>query len=100
VDNAARRALLERAAAAVGESWAREWLAELGSQGRPASGGWPGTMTQARSRVRPAMLAELSRARLASAEPHELDRSAHAAYSRAREVWLASARADADDEAT
>jgi hypothetical protein len=97
-DIAARRALLlERAAVTVGETWARGWLAELGSEGRSAAGGWPGTITQARSRVRVAVTAELARAKFQPAAADEVDRTARAAYARAREVWLASAKAD-DDE--
>ena len=83
----------------VGETWARGWLAELGSEGRSAAGGWPGTITQARSRVRAVVTAELARARFQPAAADEVDRTARAAYARAREVWLASAKADdADDD--
>jgi hypothetical protein len=98
-DMAERRTLLlERAAATVGETWARGWLAELGSEGRSAAGGWPGTITQARSRVRAAVTAELARARFQPAAADEVDRIARAAYARAREVWLASAKADDSDD--
>ena len=94
-----RTLLLERAAVSVGETWARGWLAELGSEGRSAAGGWPGTITQARSRVRAVVTAELARARFQPAAADEVDRTARAAYARAREVWLASAKADdADDD--
>jgi hypothetical protein len=83
----------------VGETWARGWLAELGSEGRSAAGGWPGTITQARSRVRAVVTAELARAKFQPAAADEVDRTARAAYARAREVWLASAKADdADDD--
>jgi hypothetical protein len=96
---AARRSLLlERAALDVGESWARGWLAELGSEGRSVAGGWPGTISQARSRVRAFVTAELSRARFEPAAVDELDRTARAAYARARQVWLASAKAEEEDE--
>src|SRR5271155_4165875 len=94
-----RSLLLERTAVAVGETWARGWLAELGSEGRSAAGGWPGTITQARSRVRAVVTAELARARCHPAAADEVDRTARAAYARAREVWLAQAKADdADDD--
>jgi hypothetical protein len=94
-----RTLLLERTAASVGETWARGWLAELGSEGRSAAGGWPGTITQARSRVRVMVTAELARARFQPAAADEVDKTARAAYARAREVWLASAKADdADDD--
>jgi hypothetical protein len=93
-----RSLLLERTAVAVGETWARGWLAELGSEGRSAAGGWPGTITQARSRVRAVVTAELARARFQPAAADEVDRTARAAYARAREVWLASAKADDESD--
>ncbi len=62
---------------------------------RPAANG-PGTITQARSRVRVYLTAELARARFQPAAADEVDRAARAAYARAREVWLASAKADDD----
>ena len=58
-----RTLLLERTAVVIGETWARGWLAELGSEGRSAAGGWPGTITQALSRGRAMVTAELARAR-------------------------------------
>ena len=96
--SARRTLLLERAAASVGETWARGWLAELVSEGRSAAGGWPGTISQARSRVRAVVIAELARARFEPAGPAELDQTARVAYARAREVWLSSAKADDADE--
>lgn len=90
----ARRSLLERAAVAVGEAWARGWLDELLLEGRSPSGGWPGTISQARARVRASFARELAQARLAAAEVPELEDGVRAAYARAREVWLMSARAD------
>ncbi len=95
---ARRSLLLERAAASVGETWAKGWLAELVSEGRSAAGGWPGTISQARSRVRAVVIAELARARFEPAGPAELDQTARVAYARAREVWLSSAKADDADE--
>jgi hypothetical protein len=88
---------MARAATSVGESWAQTWLAELALEQRGATGGWPGTISQARSRVRVALASELSRARFAPAAAQEIDETARAAYARARQVWLASASADADD---
>ena len=93
-----RTLLLERAAITVGETWARGWLEELGSEGRSAAGGWPGTITQARSRVRAVVAVELARARFQPAAADEVDRTARAAYARARAVWLASAKADDTDD--
>jgi hypothetical protein len=49
--------------------------------------------------VRAVVTSELARARFQPAAADEVDRTARAAYARAREVWLASAKADdADDD--
>lgn len=39
-------------ASEVGEAWAREYVLELRAQERPPTGAWPGTMREARMRVR------------------------------------------------
>jgi hypothetical protein len=102
----ARRSLLERAAASVGERWAHAQLAELVRERRPAAGGWPGTISEARSRVRTFVGGVLARERLEPAAPAEIDHAARCAYARARAVWLASAKdddapePDEDDEET
>lgn len=99
-DPTARRSLVQRAAASVGEAWARAWLEELAAERRAAIGGWPGTLSQARARVRPAIDAELARARLPAAAIGEIEEGARGAYARARVLWLASAKADdAQDDA-
>ena len=48
---AARRLFLERSAVTLGQTWAEEWRANLRREGRPAAGGWPGTLREARVRV-------------------------------------------------
>ncbi len=42
---------LERAADALGKSWAFSWADALVAEGRPVAGGWPGTLREARARV-------------------------------------------------
>lgn len=93
-----RSGVLERAAATTGEAWARGWLDELRSEGRAAAGGWPGTMTQARSRVRPRLVTDLARERLEGLTVVELESAARATYAQARDVWLSAAKADEPDE--
>jgi hypothetical protein len=97
---AARGELLERTASAVGESWARTCLADLVAEGRAACGAWPGTITQARTRVRAVIFVELARGRHAPAGPGEIEKATRAAYDRARAVWRASASSDAGSHST
>ena len=83
----ARLALLQDAAVAAGASWAKIRRDALVSEGRLASGGWPGTMSEARGfaasfvstqrRVSPALTRD------------ELSWLARATYAHARRDWLA-----------
>lgn len=43
--------LLAERASRIGEAWAKECLRELRAHARAPAGGWPGTMSEARSRV-------------------------------------------------
>lgn len=87
-----RLTVLERSARDIGERWARGWREELRSDDRPAAGGWPGTVAQARGRAREHLCAELARLRLAGPSPEELERAARLTYARARAVWLTFAQ--------
>jgi hypothetical protein len=89
-----RTILVDRAARTTGEEWAHARVAELGGEGRSASGGWPGTITEARSRVLPALSRVLARERLGPPALTEIDGAARTAYARARAVWGALAKAD------
>jgi hypothetical protein len=59
----ARDALAERASQ-IGEAWAREYVRELREQARAPVGAWPGTMSEARMRVRSRLAIVLERDRL------------------------------------
>jgi len=84
-----RRALLEEAPLALGETWANSRRDELRREGRSASGGWPGTMREARARVMELLGRELALRHLPLLTSDELGLAARAAYSAARRVWLA-----------
>lgn len=74
----ARDALADRASQ-IGEAWAREYVRELREQARAPVGAWPGTMSEARVRVRSRLAVVLERDRL-----DELARVANVA---ARRGW-------------
>ena len=59
----ARDALAARASQ-IGEAWAREYVRELREQERAPVGAWPGTMREARMRVRSRLAIALERDRL------------------------------------
>jgi hypothetical protein len=80
-----RKALLERAAHAEGSAWASWWRVELRRQSRVLTGGWPGTLSEARVRVARRIAVELGAAFHATRE--ELELAARDAYSVARREW-------------
>lgn len=89
-----RQSVVERSAHDGGEQWARGWRDELQSDHRRASGGWPGTIAQARVCARAHLSAELARLRLTGPSPAELEQAARLTYARARSVWLALAHGE------
>lgn len=85
---------LERAVDAAGQAWALDWSNALSGEGRPVSGGWPGTLSEARGRVAACVARRVGPARRVS--PEELELLARRAYAAARKTWLA--RADLGDD--
>jgi hypothetical protein len=73
---------LHSLAASAGTTWANAFTSELRAQRRVICGGWPGTMTEARSRV---LLAIGGEARTLS--PDRLQELARTANRAARVIW-------------
>ena len=81
-------ASLTENAVALGRTWAEEQRAALHREGRAASGGWPGTLREARIRVeRLLQQAKLSPRSLALVTADEREDAARAAYASARVEW-------------
>ena len=79
---------LTESAVALGRTWAEEQRAALHREGRAASGGWPGTLREARLRVeRLLQQAKLSPRNLALVTAEEREEAARAAYASARVEW-------------
>ena len=99
---AARRVGLERLAAAEGLAWASFLCAELRAQGRSIAGGWPGTISEARRRVRVctsdrrggSVSGSKSAAGLSAVDLEWLTRTAYLA---AKAEWRAQLDPDADE---
>lgn len=89
-----RRALLEEGSLSAGTRWASSFRAELLSQGRAASGGWPGTMREARARVTEVVVPELRSRGSIELTPEEHEQAARATYAAARRDWLANGHRD------
>jgi hypothetical protein len=73
----AQEALADRASQ-IGEAWAHDYVHELRAQERPPVGAWPGTMREARMRVRSG---------LAIVDSDRLDELARVANLAARRGW-------------
>ncbi len=82
-----RRALLERAAGQAADEWVDQLKRELLAEQRTPSGGWPGTVGEARnwSRAYALRLAELAQS---PPTAEELEFYARRTYAHARGKWL------------
>jgi hypothetical protein len=97
-DPDARRAILEEEPAAEAERWAAAWRDDLHRQGRLATGGWPGTIAEARARVTVRLDLELRRRNLGALTYEERQRATRAMYASARRNWLAQVVRSAEDD--
>jgi hypothetical protein len=86
-----RGMFLEDSAVSLGRSWAEQWRDDLRREGRPAAGGWPGTLREARARVEQHLHAEVTRRKLAAVTAPEREFVARRAYASARAAWCQKA---------
>ncbi len=97
VEPEVRKQLLEQGAVATGQRWAERWRADLRHEGRPAAGGWPGTMPEARAHVTAFFFSELTRLRLVALSTEELEWTSRAAYASAKHEWLSRVEREEPD---
>ncbi len=84
---ASRRTFLEDTAAAIGRTWAMRRRQEIRGEGRAASGGWPGTLHEARALVYQALPGEMRGRRMHAITEVEREKAARTAYATARDEW-------------
>jgi hypothetical protein len=89
-----REETLGQVAVAAGHAWVHWWRAELARQGRPMSGGWPGTLSEARRRVLAHAVSQLGADGALS--DHELTDLARTVFATARADWIANAVREAE----
>jgi hypothetical protein len=77
----------------LGRSWAAELRAALAREKRRASGGWPGTLAEARVHVARALRVQ----GLQVATSQESEGAARLMYASARSAWLATCEPDDRD---
>ncbi len=90
-----RRVFLEQSAISLGRSWAEQWRDDLHREGRPAAGGWPGTLREARARVEHHLHAEVTRRKISAVTGAEREFVARKAYASARAEWCQKAEPEA-----
>ena len=84
---AERLRVIEESAIALGQTWAEGWRRDLHREGRPAAGGWPGTLREARTRVERALLIEMRGRKMPAITEGEREIAARVAYASARTEW-------------
>src|SRR4051794_32370025 len=72
----------------LGLAWAKRCRADLVEEQRPAAGGWPGTMTEARAVVANRLAAERKGLGFEQPTNEEREHMARIAYGSARRDWL------------
>jgi hypothetical protein len=84
---ASRRAFIEETAAALGRTWAVRRRRDLHGEGRAASGGWPGTLHEARALVHHALPGEMRGRKMNAITEVEREMAVRTAYANARDEW-------------
>ncbi|WP_437574496.1 hypothetical protein [Sorangium sp. So ce887] len=83
----ARRRFIEQSATTLGQAWAKQWRQDLHREGRPAAGGWPGTLREARTQVEINLPSELLHRKMPAITGVERELAARTAYASARNEW-------------
>ncbi len=77
---------------AAGRRWFSARQAQLARDGRDLEGGWPGTLPEARSVVRAAILPALEKQGIGRLTDAELELALRSTYAEARHAWQSAAR--------
>lgn len=88
-DRGTRDDIVDQAVLVAAHAWANACRGALLEEGRRVSGGWPGTLTEARARAGHAVGRALSSRALPALTNAELGTAAKSTYREARRVWIA-----------
>jgi hypothetical protein len=89
-----RKRLIEQIPLALGAHWALDSSRNVALEGRRIEGGWPGTVPEARARVKRELTLELEALGLSPPAESELTAATATAYERARHEWQRLGRAN------
>jgi hypothetical protein len=85
---ARRQALLKETPSFLAREWAEVWFAALSVQGRVVRGGWPGTLSEARSRTKGYVESQRASIGMPRLTHEQLEEMTRATYHTARRLWL------------
>jgi hypothetical protein len=85
---ARREALLKETPGFLAREWAEVWFAALSVQGRVVRGGWPGTLSEARSRTKGYVESQRARIGMPRLTHEQLEEMTRTTYHTARRLWL------------
>jgi hypothetical protein len=91
-----RELLVERAAVAAASAWTASYFAALARERRAVSGGWPGTLSEARIRASAEVARELAVQSMAALTHEELAHAARLTNAEARRAWHKNRVADCE----
>ncbi|HVH41234.1 MAG TPA: hypothetical protein VM925_02790 [Labilithrix sp.] len=86
-EKTARALLLEQTALGTARDWAAAFRLELAREGRAAEGGWPGTLSEARTRAGEQFRKALAVRSMTAPAHDELDLVAKLTTEHARRAW-------------
>lgn len=89
-----RELLVERIVTAAASAWASSCFDALAREQRTVSGGWPGTLSEARGRALAGLVRALQAQSMPALTHEELADAARLTNALARRAWLANRRPD------
>lgn len=87
---------IQEGAAAVGRSWALQLVTALRSEQRAAAGGWPATISEARSQVGICLSHWLTQRGYQPIAPAEFEEATRLVYASARREWVSHREPEVD----
>lgn len=93
-----REMLVERAAVAAASAWTESYFGQLARERRAVTGGWPGTLSEARVRASAEVARELAAQSMAALTHDELAHAARLTNAEARRAWHKNRIAECETE--
>lgn len=86
-DTRRRHDCIEQCLAAVGQTWAADYMREISTTGRRLEGAWPGRLAEARVLASRGLILQLTARGMPGPNPDELTRASVIVNDHARQRW-------------